>query len=106
MQCEGLDSEYTVMSSASYLIFGRTEGWKCRGFLELASAHVLHLPSIASRVFQNGGHKSNFWKAPEQRKHTGMIPSTSARISETVVQSGRVQKYMEAWTALEEIELI
>ena len=52
------------------------------------------------------GHELDFWKVPEWREHTGMIPSTSARISETVVQSGRVQKYMEAWNALEEIELI
>ena len=39
------------MSSTSYSNFQKSEVWKCRGFLELASAHVLHLPSIVSRVF-------------------------------------------------------
>ena len=38
------------MSSVSY---PTSEGWNmCKGFLESASAHVLHLPSITSRVFQ------------------------------------------------------
>ena len=52
MQCEGLDSEYTVTSSTSYLNLWKSEVQKCGGFLELASAHALCLPSIASRVFQ------------------------------------------------------
>ena len=68
------------MSSPSYLIFRRLEVWKCGRFLELASAHALCLPSIASRVFRNEGHELSFQKAPEQKKHTGMISSTSMRM--------------------------
>ena len=52
MQCEGLDSEYTAMSSASYSNLWKLEVQKCGGFLELASACVLCLPSIMSRVFR------------------------------------------------------
>ena len=52
MWCEGLDSEYTVTSSTSYLNLQKLEVQKCGGFLELASACALWLPSIASRVFR------------------------------------------------------
>ena len=54
MQCEGLDSEYTVTSSSSYLNSSevKLEYWKCRSFLEFASACTLRLPSVASRVFR------------------------------------------------------
>ena len=42
-----------------------------------------------SRVqgISNGGYKSSFRNASEQRMHTGMIPSTSAKGREAEVQS-------------------
>ena len=36
--------------------------WKYEGFLELASAHVLHLPSIMSRVLWMEVMNWVFWK--------------------------------------------
>ena len=53
MRREGLDSEYTVMSSSSYSNSLEVKAgiWKFRGFLELASARVLRPPSVTSRVF-------------------------------------------------------
>ena len=44
----------------------------------------------------DGGHELSFWKVPEWREHTGMILSTSLRISETEVQWQSTEVYGSA----------
>ena len=44
----------------------------------------------------DGGYELGFQKVPEQRRHTGMIPSTSTRVSETEVQSKSSEVYRSA----------
>ena len=46
-----------------------------------------------------------FWKVPEQRKRTGMIPSTSTRVSETEVQSKSTEVYGSVECARKRLEL-
>ena len=68
MRREGLDSEYTVTSSLSY---SKSSEIKARnsevgGFLEMASARALRLPSVTSRVFRTEV-RTGFRNAPERK---------------------------------------
>ena len=48
-----LSASVLWVAQATWILWkSRPECQKCRGFLELASARVLHLPSVMSRVFQ------------------------------------------------------
>ena len=64
----------------------RPEVWKFRGFLELASARALHLPSVMSRVFRTEVG-TEFLERAGMEKHTGMVPSMSTKVWEAEVQS-------------------
>ena len=81
MQREGLDSEYTVMSSSSYsnsleVKAGMSEVQRFPGI----GASPCAAPTF-SRVqgILNGGYESSFWNAPERRMCTRTILSTSVR---------------------------
>ena len=64
----------------------RPEVWKFGGFLELASARVLRLPSVTSRVFQTEV-QIEFLEHAGTEKCTGMVPSMSTKMWEAEVQS-------------------
>ena len=63
------------------------------GFSLCAAPTFNHIQGILDR-----GHELGFQKVPEWMKHTGMIPSTSMRMSETEVQS---KKSMEVYKSTE-----
>ena len=66
------------------------------GFSSCAAPTFDHVQGIL-----NGGYESSFWKVPEWRKCTGMILSTSTKMSQMEVQSKRVWRYVEAQNAPE-----
>ena len=98
-----------VTSSTSYLSSSEVKGWKSEvrrfpgiGFSLCVVPTFSHVQGISNR-----GYKLSFWSPLEQRKCTRTVPSTSAKVRETEVQSSRVQRYAECaeCTGIE-IELI
>ena len=87
MQREGLDSEYTVMSSSSY---SNSSEVKARS-LEVWRFPGIGFSSCAAPTFSriqgisNGGYELSFWNAPEWKKCTRTILSTSAKTRVTEV---------------------
>ena len=86
-----------VMSSTSY---------SSSSEVNIGSSEVRRFPGIGfslcavpafSRIqgILNGGYELSFWNTPEWRKRTGTIPSTSAMVSMTEVQSRRVRRYAD-----------
>ena len=63
-------------SSSSEVKAGSSE---VRGFLELASARVLRIPSVMSRVFRTEV-RIEFPEHAGTEKCTGMVPSTSTKM--------------------------
>ena len=68
-----------VAQATQVLWKSRPEVQKFGGFLELASAHALHLPSVASRVFQMEV-RIEFPECTGMEKCTGMVLSTSTKM--------------------------
>ena len=68
-----------VAQATQVLRKSRLEVWKFGGFLELASARALHLPSVASRVFQMEV-RIEFPECTGMEKCTGMVLSTSTKM--------------------------
>ena len=75
-----------VAQATRVLWKSRPEVQKFGGFLELASARALCLPSVASRVFQTEV-RIEFPEHAGMEKCTGMVPSTSTKVWEAEVQS-------------------
>ena len=75
-----------VAQATRVLRKSRPEVRKLRGFLELASARVLCLPSVASRVFRTEV-RIEFLECAGTEKCTGIVPSTSTKVWEEEVQS-------------------
>ena len=75
-----------VAQATRVLRKSRPEVRKFGGFLELASAHALRLPSIASRVFRMEV-QIEFPECAGMEKCTRMVPSTSVKMWEAEVQS-------------------
>ena len=75
-----------VAQATRVLQKSRPEVWKFGGFLELASAHALCLPSVASRVFRTVV-QIEFPERAGMEKCTGIVPSTSTKVWEEEVQS-------------------
>ena len=75
-----------VAQATQVLRKSRPEVQKFGGFLELASAHALCLPSVMSRVFRTEV-RIEFPERARMEKCTGMVPSTSAKGREAEVQS-------------------
>ena len=75
-----------VAQATRVLQKSRPEVRKFGGFLELASARVLRLPSVVSRVFRTEVG-TEFPECAGMEKHTRMVPSTSTKVWEVEVQS-------------------
>ena len=75
-----------VAQATRVLWKSRPEVQKFRGFLELASARVLRLPSVASRVFRMEV-RIEFLECAGMEKCTRIVPSTSTKVWEEEVQS-------------------
>ena len=68
-----------VVQATRVLWKSRPEIRKFGGFLELASAHALHLPSVVSRVFRMEV-RIEFPECARMEKFTGIVPSTSTKV--------------------------
>ena len=68
-----------VAQATQVLWKSRPEVQKFGGFLELASARALRLPSVASRVFRTEV-RIEFPERAGTEKCTGMVPSTSTKM--------------------------
>ena len=97
----------TVTSSASYVLdFGRLEVQKCGGFVELASACVLYLPSITSRVFWT---EVMNWVSRRFQNGWSILEWFRVLVWGWVRQRCRVRRvwrYTKAQNALEEIRVV
>ena len=83
---EGYVAVLRVAHTTRVLRKSRPEIRKFGGFLELASAHALRLPSVTSRVFRMEV-RIEFPECTGTEKCTGMVPGTSTKTREAEVRS-------------------